>query len=294
METSQVLSRAWTDTYDEIAAKAQLVRELLSERNVRFRAGSALSRLLNQADILSRAWAEQRKPDMRVLCEAAHVNRLADAITSLAGEPGIQEALKRMAGSVMQPNDRSKSQGKDALWEVVLLDSLRKNGLSARADEPDILVDFGMGDYPIACKKIWSEKGLVKHVRKGAQQLAPFRNGGIIALNLDDLTPPGQVVAQPNKKAALEFLLEFNMAFLNRHKNLLQQAIMDEKCDGFIFSTTALAVLQEEETSLNLVTQASLWHLEEASTEGQERFLAFSNVQNRSADQGRARNACML
>lgn len=281
-----VVNRAWTDTYAEIAAKAQLVRDILQKRNVRLGNGSALSQLLKQADVLSREWTAQRVPDIRVLCEAAHVNRLADAIASLPDEPGIQEALRRMAGSVMQPDDRSNSQGKDALWEVALLADLRRHGLSGIAAEPDIVVTFGKGDYPIACKKIWSENGVEKQVSKGAKQLQPLGNGGIIALNLDDLTPAGHLVAQPDKTSAKQFLNDFNMQFINRHRNVLQRAIMDEKCDGFIISTTAAAALSEEKTAFNLVTQSSLWHLKEASPAALERFVAFAQAQS-AADETR-------
>ncbi|CAE6858105.1 MULTISPECIES: hypothetical protein [Paraburkholderia] len=281
-ETNQanVVSRAWIDTYEEVATKAQLVRDVLQKRNVKLGNGSALSQLLNQADILSREWTAQRVPAIRVLSEAAYVNRLADAITYLPDEPGIQEALRRMAGSVMQPDDRSNSQGKDALWEVVLLADLRKNGLAGTAAEPDIVVNFDKGDYPIACKKIWSENGVEKHVRKGAKQLEPFANGGIIALNLDDLTPAGHLIAQPDKMTAKKFLDDFNMDFINRHRNILQRAIMDGKCDGFVISTTAAAVLSNGEPAFNLVTQSSLWHLKEAPPDALERFLSFARAQN--------------
>jgi hypothetical protein len=212
------------------------------------------------------------------------VNRLADAIISLPDESGIQEALERMAGNIMQPDDRRTSQGKDMLWEVALLADLRSYGLSGRAAEPDILVDFGRGDYPIACKKIWSENGVKKHVSKGAKQLSPFKNGGVIALNLDDLTPAGHVVAQPDKVSAKQFLDDFNMAFVERHRNVLQRAILDGKCDGFIISTTAVAVLEKEETPLYLATQSSLWHLREAKPEAGERFRGFAQAQGRLTD----------
>lgn len=43
MKSVDVVSKAWTDTYEEIAAKAQLVRDVLEQRNVRLRSGSALS-----------------------------------------------------------------------------------------------------------------------------------------------------------------------------------------------------------------------------------------------------------
>jgi hypothetical protein len=275
-----LMSKAWVDTYEEIAAKAQQVRALLVQRNIRLRSGSALCQLLSQADKLSRAWADQVKPDDRVVWEAAYVNRLADAVTNLPDEPGIQEALKRMAGGVMQPHDRSNShQGKDALWELVLLSDLKSRGLTAKAAEPDILVDFGMGDYPIACKKIWSTLGVEKRVSHAARQLAPFNNGGIIALNLDDLVPVGKVVSGPNKADARGVLSAFNSEFIESHRNVLQNAVMDGKCDGFLISTTAFAVLWEEETSAYLASEGTLWHLGDSSQEACERFRAFRNSQ---------------
>jgi hypothetical protein len=75
-------------------------------------------------------------------------------VIALPAEPGIKEALKRMAGSDMRPDSRDPSQGKDALWEVMLLGDLRERGITAIAAEPDILVTLEFGDYPIACKKI--------------------------------------------------------------------------------------------------------------------------------------------
>ncbi|MFG8723603.1 hypothetical protein ACEPUM_09725 [Pseudomonas aeruginosa] len=279
-EVRTVMSRAAIDTYAAIAAKAQLVREIFASREIVIRSGSALSQLLGQAEVLSREWAAGREPEIRVLAEAAHVNRLADAITSLPDEPGIQEALWRMAGSVMQPDDRKASQGKDALWEVALLADFKKAGLVARAAEPDILVSLGACDYPIACKKIWSERGLGKHIDKGARQLEPFGNGGIIALNLDDLTPAGHVFMEQDAAGAKQFLEAFNMDFVNRRRNLLQRAVTAGKCDGFLISTTALCILRSADTAFNLITQSSLWHLREAAPEALDRFLGFAKAQS--------------
>lgn len=278
--TAHILSRAWVDTYEEIAAKAQLVRTVFAARGLKIRNGSALSQLLSQADRLSRAWREQRVSGIQVLCEAAHVNRLADAVSSLPDEPGIQEALKRMAGSVMQPDDRSFSPGKDMLWEVVLLAELRQRGLRAWAGEPDIMVDFGSGDYPIACKKIWSENNVENQIKKGGKQLAPFGNGGIVALNLDDLIPAGHLVRQPDMAAATDFMSEFNLAFVERHRGVLQRAIVNGRCDGFIISTTANALLTDEETQFNLVSQTSLWHLAGGIAETFQRFRGFAEAQH--------------
>lgn len=50
LNRANVVDRAWIDTYEGIAPKAQLVRDVLQKRNVRLGNSSALSQLLNQAD----------------------------------------------------------------------------------------------------------------------------------------------------------------------------------------------------------------------------------------------------
>ncbi|WP_205929460.1 hypothetical protein [Rhizobium leguminosarum] len=70
------------------------------------------------------------------------------------------------------------------------------------------------------------------------------------------------------------------MAFVERHRNLLQRAVMEGKCDGFILSTTAIALLAEEKQPFNLVTQMSLWHLNECAPEARQRFIAFRHAQS--------------
>ncbi|WP_174044392.1 hypothetical protein [Rhizobium rhizogenes] len=278
-EGHKFLSEAWVDTYRQVASKAQFVREILAARGVKIGSGSALSRFLKQADILSQAWDEQREVGPKVLFEAAHVNKLADAITALSDEPGIQEALKRIAGSVMQPDDRTLSQGKDALWELSLLADFRKAGLKSRPAEPDILVDYGAGDYPVACKKIWSEAGVPSQVRKGAKQLRKFQNQGIIALNLDDLTPVGHVIFDRDRKGASEFLNSFNHAFKERHRGVLEKAIVDKKCDGFLISTSAATVLRNEAQPFNLMTQRLMWNMSGATAQSAKRFHDFFAAQ---------------
>ncbi|UHS59984.1 hypothetical protein [Agrobacterium vaccinii] len=271
-----VSSYAWADTYREVAVKAQFVRETLENRGIILRNGSALFRLLKQAHLLSEAWDRQSEADPTVLCEAAHVNRLADAVKALQLESGIQEALQRMASSVMQSDDRTMSQGKDALWEIALLADFRKAKLTSRAAEPDIIVDCGFGDYPVACKKIWSEKGVANQVRSASRQLRPFQNGGIIALNLDDLVPAGRVLIQEFGRDALQFLNFFNKDFVDRHRYVLQRAIFEMKCDGFIVSTTTPAVLIQELPPFNLITQNLFWNIKEATSDSLSRFNSFA------------------
>ncbi|GLO09877.1 TPA: hypothetical protein QEM76_005861 [Pseudomonas putida] len=270
----------WTDSYARVAEKVALAREIFAARGIKIRSGSALHQLLRQADKLDQAWVDQREPDAQIIIDALHVNRLVDAINLVGEQPGIHEPLKRMAKSVMQPNDRGLSQGKDALWELVLQAQLISSGVSARAAEPDLIVELNMADYPIACKKIWSADNLENQIKRGCEQLAPFGHAGVIALNLDDLTPVGKVVAQPTKTLAIEFLAEFTTDFIGKHLRLLQQAVVKGRCDGFIVSTAAAAILSEEDTSPYLATHYTLWHSTDKSPEAIDRFLAFARAMN--------------
>ncbi|WP_104962982.1 hypothetical protein [Pseudomonas sp. XWY-1] len=274
MDTFFAGNKSKTDSYDDVALKAQRVREGLEQRNIKLRDGSALWQLLRQADILSQAWAEGVKPENKVVWETLHVNRLANAVINLLDEPGIQEALTRMARNPMQPDDRSVSQGKDALWELDLMSQLKDRGLPVRAEEPDILVDIGFGDYPIACKKSWSKCGLEKQISKAAKQLAPFNNGGLIAINLDDLVVSGGGVVVPTKEHAMVGLSRAQAALIGGVEYLLEKAVIEGKCDGFIISTTVYAKLTEEKIQPYLASLLSFWS-KKAPPAACERFLAF-------------------
>lgn len=275
METFFAGNKSKTDSYADVALKAQMVRDGLDQRKIKLRDGSALSQLLRQADILSQAWAEGMKPENKVVWETLHVNRLANAVINLLDEPGIQEALTRMARNVMQPDDRRVSQGKDALWELDLMSQLKDRGLAVKAAEPDILVDIGFGDYPIACKKSWSISGLEKQISKAAKQLAPFNNGGLIAINLDDLVVPGGGVVVPTQDHAVVGLSRAQAALIADAEYLLEKAVMQGKCDGFIISTTVYAKLTEEKIQPYLTSLLSLWS-KKAPPAACERFFAFS------------------
>ncbi|MNH44786.1 hypothetical protein D3C79_1070500 [compost metagenome] len=72
------------------------------------------------------------------------------------------------------------------------------------------------------------------------------------------------------------------MTFIEKHQRVLEQAITASRCDGFIVSTAAAAMLSNEETPLYLATQFTLWHVRSKSTDADERFVAFASAFNSS------------
>lgn len=273
------LGRNRVDTYELIAQRVRLVREVLIERNIRVRSGSSLSQFLSQAEILDQQWHDGTATSIEVLRDAAHVNRLALAVLALRDDPAIKEPLHRMASNVMMPDTRQQSRGKDALWEIVLLAHLRDIGVEARfEDPPDIVVMLDGVDYPIACKKVWTERGVKEHIRKASKQLRRFGNGGVIALNLDDLVPPGKLLRHDDRESAGSFLDQFNLGFIERHRSVLQQAVMDGHCDGVWVSVCTATDLVAEKTRFNLYTQTAIWHLSDASEASKARLLRFTQA----------------
>ncbi|MDR7009671.1 hypothetical protein [Paraburkholderia strydomiana] len=122
----------------------------------------------------------------------------------------------------MDLSKRPPSQGKDALWELNLLALFRRLGVQAKLlDPPDIVANFGFGEYPIACKKIYSEKGVEAQMRKGAKQLAPYQGGGLVALNIDDLIPEDVLLKTESAATAGGYLDRLNMSFIERHQMVL-------------------------------------------------------------------------
>lgn len=272
-------ARDLVDTYEQIAQRVCQVYDMLAERGIRVRQGSSLSQFLRQAEVLDRDWSVGKASDISVLCTSAHVNRTAQAMLTLRDDPAVREPLRRMASNVMMPDDRRQSQGKDALWEIVLLAHLRRVGVKARfEDPPDIVAMLDDTDYPIACKKVWTENGVKGHIRKASQQLRRFGNGGVIALNLDDLLQPGKLLRHVDRDSAGELLDRFNLEFIDRHRDVLEKAVKDGQCDGVWVSLCTTTDLVGESTPFNLFTQTTIWHLIEASEASKDRLLRFAQA----------------
>ncbi|WP_152553220.1 hypothetical protein [Bordetella bronchiseptica] len=289
-------------TYEQVAARVQQIRDVLAKRNVRMRSGSALDQLLRRAEGLNQKWENGTIPELlaklddsvgkerdafvqslaqhyRMAADALHVNRLTSAVLTVQDDPSVQQPLQRMASGIMQPDNRKPSQAKDALWEIVLLAHLRDCGLAAKfQDPPDIVMALDGREYPVACKKVWSEEGVEDHIRKGGKQLRPFENGGVIALNLDDIVPTDSLLCLSNRAAAGQFLDRFNLAFIERHRDLFEQAVMEGRCDGLWISVAAATVLTNDNPSFSLYTHASIWHLKDASAESIARLERFAAI----------------
>jgi hypothetical protein len=270
--------RTWR--YREVADGAARVRELYRERGIRLHRDSALGRLLREAEALNRDWESGRSGpgDMRRLVAAAHANRIICVLDVVGREPDAQEALRRIAANVDLAG-RDQSQGKDALWELELLVKCRARGVDAAlVDPPDLVVRVSLGELGIACKKIYSERGVGAQIRKGGKQLGPYGGAGLIALNLDDLLPEDVILRAANIADAGRVLAAFIDEFIARHGRAMQQSVLESKCDGLLLSAHTQADITGSRVRLNNYAHSTLWTVETASQQSHARIQEFGRL----------------
>lgn len=272
-QQAKVVSRS---SYLEISDRADQVRAIFESQGVRLHRDSSLGKILRAANQLSASWAKgERSGSIHDILAAAHANRVAEAIIAAAGEPGALESLRRIAGNPMDLMGRTLSQGKDHLWELELCAVLRRRGVSAELrDPPDIVAEVADFEMPIACKKVYSKKGVEAQVRKGVKQIEAHGAGGLVGLNIDDLLPADSILKQRDHALASTWLGAFAAEFIERNRLALQRPIAQGRCDGMLVSATCVCDLDEGAPRFTTVTDTTLWSLQTLKPEARARFEA--------------------
>ena len=261
-------------SYAQIVENADKVKAMLAKRGVNLNPQSALATIFRKAEVLSIEWtaADQSEGWQDRLHSAAYAIQISEAMLEAESDAAAQECLRRIAKRDMNLGKRVASQGKDALWELQLLSYLRRHGILAMMAEPDILAPMSWGDYPIACKKINSENGVEGQIRKARGQLAKFDGNGIIALNIDELTPENKLFSWASTEMAGAELSKFLQAFVDRHRDAMQNAVMKQQCDGFVLSVSVLADLESSRPRFNYQTEMMMWNLSDGPAASRVRF----------------------
>ncbi|WP_119153625.1 hypothetical protein [Caldimonas tepidiphila] len=271
-----------SQTYAEIATTVEDLRTQLMERGIRCPPNSALGSLLLKASALNEQWeAQTHGQDILTLMQADEALRIAQAVGEVLDEPDAGELIRRMTKSDMNLSTRQPSQGKDALWELDLLKFLTSHQVAARLQEPpDIALDLpdGLGSYGIACKKLYSEDSLETPLRKGYQQLERMGRPGLIAFNLDDLTPQRSILVHRTAEHVGDFLHQRNVDFMRRHEAVLQRAVMQGRCDGVLFATTVQADIQEMSPRFNRFAEYMLWTVAQAPESTRRRLESLQGL----------------
>ncbi len=254
-------------TYEEVADRVRESRHILHDLGIRAHRDSVLSLIFRAAEKFAEDWNVDRQhvtvPD---LINAGNANRLADSIIAVKGDKSAAGLLKKICGNNVNFSSRTLSQGKDAFWELELATLLRGRSLDAAfVDPPDLVVDFGFGDYAIACKKVYSEGNVEKQVSKGARQVVKADMHGIVALNIDDLVPERGILKGSTGQEVLDLMAGFNRTFLDRHLHHLHRYVQDGRLDAILVSVSCPLDVVDSSPRFNNGMQMSLWTLDHIS-----------------------------
>ena len=274
------------DTYAQVAAFVGQARKTLADKGMPAGPACAVGALFAKADRLDREW-EESKPsnDIEMLIQAGEAVRIAEAVMEAIELPEAQEAIRRITKSDMRLSTRQPSQGKDSLWELDLMAFLRRRGVTAIfKDPPDLELDLpGLSaPYGIACKKVYSDASVGKQFSKGLKQLVPYSGAGVVAFNLDDLTPERSLLRAANRRDASDHLHGLNIGFMERHQIRFQEAVMAGRCDGVWISSCVHADVADLSPRFNRITENTLWTVTDARRGSVVRLAALQGVVDRA------------
>lgn len=253
------------------------VEAALAKRGLKCHSGSALG---SQFAAVRRLVSDsQSLKDQRwrvTFLRANEAVRIARAVEAALHDAGAKEAIHRITRSDMSLATRQDSRGKDALWELDLYRRLKLGESPVCFDEPDLVVSLGsqLGDYAIACKKVYSKENVVNAFKLGCEQLAKHGRPGIVAFNLDDLAPECEVWNAPTALALKLRLDEMNRALIEANQVHFRAALQRGVCDGVLVSTSVISDVPDMNPPINLTRSTMMWN-QGAGSEAQVRFNAF-------------------
>lgn len=256
------------------------LQELYRQNGLEINTTSGLARLIGDATKLSDSWlCNERSEDTALhLFSAAQLNRIATAALPLGRSDQAKTLLTDLLSGSLDLLSRARSKAKDTLWELELWQVLSKLGMSTNLEEPDIVVLFEGARIGIACKKIYSESNVSKVFSQAVSQIEDAFTFGVVALNLDDLTPPNTILKAPSIAQLSETITRLNFTFLQRHERHLRKYLERGRAITVIVSTSVMADVPTTKTGFFNARQSMIWKIPVLSPEKERQFLNFFRV----------------
>lgn len=205
----------------DVRAHARRVEELYATNNLLLSQNSSLGILIANAKALAdREEAGRREEStMNDVFSSLHLERIAGSVLQLGELEGRERYLRSLMSGEMDFFVRSASHAKNIFWEVELFNTLLSRWpKTVLVDPPDITLEVDGGCIAIPCKKIYSEENFEKVLSNAVHQVERGFDAGIVAINIDDLTPAGTVLRAKSREEMNRFLANQTNAFIRRHQ----------------------------------------------------------------------------
>jgi len=249
------LPQQLTTTLADALVKVDNVVESLKKHGIKVSSNSSVGSLFAKVRQLNKQNAEASGAyDPMKFFASMEALWIAEALEMAVGEPKAREAIRRIVGSEMNLSGREPSRGKDALWELDVFRRLRLGGANPRFDEPDVVVSLndGLGDYGIACKKVYLESGVAGALEEGCSQLKRAGLPGVVAFNLDEFMEEKAMLHAPTRTALVSEVTQRTQKFIFRHAAEFQRMIDRNSCDGVLLSVSVVYEIPEVSPPIGL------------------------------------------
>jgi hypothetical protein len=245
-----------------VKAKAKEIEDLYASAGLAISPACGLAQMIGNAKTLANQWLSNQTADssMNDVFYAIHLNRIAEAILPLYDVPNRKKYLKALTSGDLDCFSRQSSYAKNIFWEVELWSILRRNCPSAfLQDPPDITLPLSGGTLGISCKKIYSENNVEKVLSEAVGQVEANFDVGVVALNLDDLTPPDTILRVRNKTEMDGFLQRHTDEFIARHERHFRKYLASGRIVSALISVNVIADVLDWKVQFNNARSAIAW-----------------------------------
>lgn len=248
-----------------IKERAVAIEALYAGAGIDLSPVSALGKFIRNAKEVSDRWLSAKGQTYPEMFATMHMMRIADAVLSLEGHARRTYYLERLLAGEIDFFKRVESDAKNVLWELEFWSSLKRRGAPAQLrDPPDIVVNLAGGSLGVACKKVYSEANIEKTLSNAAKQVKDFEIG-IVAMNVDDLTPADTVLAVNDQQEMNEILRTHCEEFLQRHERHLRRYLSQQRLVAALVSIHVVADVRAWRVRFNNAWSATIWSLPELS-----------------------------
>lgn len=248
-----------------VKERAECVEALYAGCGLTLSPASALGKFIANAKDVGTRWLAGQGQTYPEMFQTMHMMRIGDAILGLEDHPNRAYYLERLLAGEIDFFKRVESDAKSVLWELEVWSNLKKRNAPVELlDPPDIVATLSGGKLGVACKKVYSEENFEKTLSQAVKQVRGFEIG-IVAINIDDVTPPDMVLKVQNKQQLDRRLQGLCEGFLQRHERHLRKYLSQERLVAALVSVHVVAEVLEWKVRFNNAWSATIWSVPELS-----------------------------
>lgn len=271
-----------SSSYLAIKQRGIELQELFRENGLQIPASSYLAKLIEDTTTLSDSWIcnDQLRATAFHLFSASQLDRVATAALPLGVSSLAKGLLSDLLSGSLDLLSRERSKAKDTLWELELWHVLSRMGMQATLAEPDITVLFEGKEIGIACKKFYSENNVAKVLSQAVSQFESDFDFGIIAINLDDLTPANTILKANSIEQMSKMINQVNYNFMKDHERHLRRYLEPGRAICALISTAVVADVPNTKPCFFNSRQSVVWNIPGLPPEKEAQMSRFFRAVN--------------